>query len=114
MTPQIYLGLPRNIKVNFIVNHRDIKPADILRHVCQYFQLSEFQVLSKSRKHELVMARCHAIYLIKHNCLLTLKEIGSIFGRDHSTIIYNLETYENMFETDSKFKRDVLILREFK
>jgi chromosomal replication initiator protein len=57
--------------------------------VCAYFGISKKDILSKTRKREIVIPRQILIYLIKEKCSLTLKRIGKIFSCDHTTIIHS-------------------------
>jgi len=57
------------------------------------------------RKHEIVKARCIAISLIiKYLPILTLKKVGNIFKRDHSTVIYNHRLAEDLMVGERGFK----------
>ncbi len=62
-------------------------------------------MVSKSRKHEIALARQMAIYLAKKYTQHSLKSIGSFFGnRDHSTILHSCQTIENYIVTDKSVK----------
>lgn len=71
-------------------------------------RLSLKNILVASRKREYVTARIIAIYMVRKNTTLTLKEIGILFNRDHSTIIYNLEQYNDLYKTKDKYFMDCL------
>ncbi len=62
---------------------------------------------SKSRKHEIALARQMAITLTKNLTRLTLKQIGAAFGgRDHATVLHSIRTIENYCFTDKMVKKD--------
>jgi chromosomal replication initiator protein len=62
---------------------------------------------SKSRKHEIALARQMAITLTKNLTRLTLKQIGAAFGgRDHATVLHSIRTIENYCFTDQMVKKD--------
>jgi hypothetical protein len=58
----------------------------------------------KSRKRELVDGRVMACMLLREK-KFKLTAIGSIMSRDHSTIIHNLQSGENLLDTSASFRR---------
>ncbi|MDT3738057.1 MAG: chromosomal replication initiator protein DnaA [Candidatus Kapabacteria bacterium] len=78
---------------------------NIKQIVSNYYQISTETIASKSRKHEIALARQMAIYLSKLLTNSSLKTIGGEFGgRDHSTVLHSCQTIENYFVTDKKVK----------
>jgi len=65
-------------------------------------------ILGTCREKQHVTARIIAIYLIRKNTRMNLKEIGHVFNRDHSTIIYNLRQYDALTQTKDKYFMDCL------
>ena len=73
--------------------------------VSNYFKIPVAQLESKSRKHEIALARQMAIYLTKLYTSLSLKSIGANFGgRDHSTVLHSCQMAENYLVTDRSVK----------
>jgi len=63
-------------------------PEVIMKVVCDYFNLSPQELSSKKKVPHLVQARHLAMYLVREECHLPVKEIGRLFGgRDHSTVL---------------------------
>ncbi len=60
------------------------------------------RMMSKCRDRELVIARQLAAYFIKKYTALSLKSIGSIFNRDHSTIIHAIQTIDDLLECNDR------------
>ncbi len=80
------------LKVDTIENGSNIDSNKIIEAVCQYFRISQNEIVGKKRTKEIAEARMIAIYLIRELLDLPLVTIGQIFGgRDHSTIIYSHE-----------------------
>ena len=78
---------------------------DIKGVVGDYYGLEVEQMESKSRKHEIALARQMAMYIAKQLTSLSLKSIGSHFsGRDHSTVLHSRQTIENYLVTDKSVK----------
>lgn len=83
-------------------------PDDIIRIVSKMFGVPVEDVISTSRKRDFVEPRQFAMALCRAFCnpaLWSLKKIGNKFsGRDHSTVIYAIETVEDLKATNKTFK----------
>ena len=66
----------------------------IIEVVCHYYEYSYKDLVGKYRAPALVIARHIAIQFIKSKTDLSLKEIGKLFDRDHTTIIHALRNIE--------------------
>jgi hypothetical protein len=66
----------------------------ILNLCCYYFNVTMKDIVSKSRKKEIVYARQMAMKILRYNFKypLVLKEIGGVFGRDHTTVVHGTRT----------------------
>lgn len=104
--PDIYLGLPYSVKNSVILDFDTKDLKSILQSVCDKLDLEYDKVKSKSRKREHVTARMIAISLSCKYTDYTLKEIGKFYKRDHSTIIYCRETFEDLIETKEPYMMD--------
>ena len=87
----------------------DIDIAKVQRSVCEYFNISREDMLSKSRKRQIVQARQIAMYLSRSlisNCSLATigQEIG---GKDHATVLHACTTVSDLMATDKVFKKYV-------
>ena len=81
---------------------------DIQGVVCEYLNIDEERVRSKTRKREVVRARQIAMYFCKRLTQNSLKTIGLHFGgRDHSTVIHANNTVEDRMEDDEQFQDTV-------
>ena len=67
------------------------------------------------RSKEIVTARQIAIYVVNHVTNLTLKSTGNIFGgKDHSTILYSIQSVTDQMRKDVSFEHEVdEIMKEF-
>lgn len=84
---------------------------DIKEAVSEHFKITIEQIESKSRKHEITLARQMSIYLTKQLTELSLKTIGANFGgRDHSTVLHSCQAIENYLITDKSIKNAYEIL----
>lgn len=87
---------------------RELQPLtidDIKEEVATYYKLSIESLESKSRKHEIALARQMSMYIARQLTQLSLKSIGSHFGgKDHSTVLHSCQTIENYLVTDKAVK----------
>ena len=87
----------------------DINIDKVQRTVCDYFNITREEMLSKSRKRQIVQARQIAMFLSRNlisNC--SLATIGSeIGGKDHATVLHACTTVSDLMSTDKVFKKYV-------
>ena len=83
---------------------RKLMMEDIIMFIKQIVQketgLEWYEIIDKTRKREIVSARHLAIYLIKEHTNMKLTAIGSIFGKDHATVLHSYKTWKGWAETD--------------
>lgn len=81
--------------------------------VCDYFNLSREMLLSKSRKREIALPRQLAMYFAKEMTNATFSKIGEeMGGKDHSTVMYAVETIRDTSKIDKEIKKYVKELTE--
>lgn len=76
----------------------DVTIDRIMEKVTKKYNISEADLKGSKRNQEIATARHVCIYIIKNMTDLSLKKIGNIFSRDHSTVKSSL----NKIETDIK------------
>ncbi len=77
----------------------------ILTAVSRQLGVSVEDMKSKKRTDNIAKARHVAVYLIKKNTELTLKEIGGIFGRDHATVMASIDKVEINIQTVNGYEK---------
>ena len=60
----------------------------VFRAVESYFQISRAELLSEKRSKNISHPRHIAMYLIRHHTEMSYPEIGDIFNKDHTSVIY--------------------------
>lgn len=75
-----------------------------INDICDFYGLSKAELLGKRRHRHIVKARYIAIYLIRKRTDLTLTAIAHMFHRDHTTVIYAMQTIENVLSL--KYEND--------
>ena len=87
----------------------DVNMEKVQSSVCEYFNISREELVSKSRKRQIVQARQIAMYLCRNlisNC--SLAAIGSeIGGKDHATVLHSCMTVSDLMLTDRVFRKYV-------
>jgi len=82
-------------------------PTEIINIICEYFSVDYDHILSTSSKRELVMPRQIAMQIIRNAIPdMSLKKIGVIFNRHHSSVIYAINTADDLIDADVKFRYD--------
>lgn len=77
----------------------------IIELVCEYYKISDLNIKSKSKKRIFTIPRMIAMYFLSKKTKLSLTSIGKMFGgRDHSTVIYAIQTIEDLEFSDKKIK----------
>ena len=93
----------------------DAMVEKILKHVSKKHGVSVEDIKSKKKTDSIATARHISIYIIRKLTDLSLKEIGKVFGRDHSTIISSINKVELNIRTVKNFESDLnVLLKEIK
>jgi chromosomal replication initiation ATPase DnaA len=77
------------------VNHVAFKPQKIAKLVAEQYGLTLSQIRGVSRSKGVVVARHHAMWLVRQHCPhMSLPMIGRMFGkRDHTTVLHALRAH---------------------
>ena len=113
--PHLYAGLPDDQKRLILIKNKPLSNEALFKAIFKALNVTKEQIQSKSRKREIVTARYIFIGLQKElGGYLPLKKLGELVGgRDHSTVIHALNTFNDMIEIkDKKFKQDLDLVRK--
>jgi chromosomal replication initiator protein len=89
------------------VQERAVGLPNILKHVADYYQLRQADVLSKKRTRSLARPRQLAMALAKELTEHSLPEIGDFFGgRDHTTVLHACRLVRELVATDGRVRED--------
>jgi hypothetical protein len=72
-----------------------------------YFNIPENFCTKKTRKAEVVFARQVSAYLIRKYTQITLKEIGTVFNQDHSSILHGIRKVQDLMDVDKYIRKQV-------
>ncbi len=97
------------------IQTKSLSPREIIEVVAKFYNLSTKDLLSPSRKKELVGPRQVAIYLIREELNSSYPNIGQeMGGRDHTTAMhaYNKISQEINEKNNEKLKQDLESIRQ--
>ena len=92
----------------FIERNKTLTPNNIIDIVSEFFNIKLVDLQSSSRSKNIVIPRNLAIYLIYKNTPSSLKSIGEIFKRDHSTIKNSINNVEKDIENNDIYTKNTL------
>ncbi|MBQ8649171.1 MAG: chromosomal replication initiator protein DnaA [Clostridia bacterium] len=84
-----------------------IKVERIISEVAKTYNVSESDILSNRRTASLALARQVAMYIARETTELSYKAIGESFGKDHTTVLYNVNRIEE-FLKDKPYEKDLV------
>ena len=79
----------------------------IFKTVAKKLNVDENEIKSKSKRKEITSARHIVIFLIRKYTPYSLKQIGALFGRDHSTIMNSIDVVETKMKSEPLFEREI-------
>lgn len=84
-----------------------IKIEDIISEVALTFKVSESDITSKRKTAQIAFARQVAMYVARETTELSYKAIGENFGKDHSTVLHNVQKIEEHIK-QNPFNKDLI------
>ncbi len=92
----IYYAQPTEVTIN-----------NILEEVAKSFGVSTEDIRGERKTTEISLARQAAIYIIRETTNLTLDDIGKIFSKKHSTVLYSIEAIETKMDDNADLKNNI-------
>jgi chromosomal replication initiator protein len=85
---------------------------EVVALVARHFGIGLDDLVSSSRKREIVQARQVAMYLLRNELELSYANAGALFGgRDHATVMHSVEKIEGLLQSDDAMQSAVQNLR---
>ena len=84
-----------------------IKIEKIISEVSKTYNVSESDILSNRRTASLVLARRVSMYIARETTGLSYDDIGENFGKDHTTVLYNVKKIEE-FLKDKPYEKELI------
>jgi chromosomal replication initiator protein len=86
----------------------NVTPDMIINTICEHFNVSREDIVSKKRSSEIVVPRQIAMYFLRKYEDLSLEQVGQFLGnRDHTTVMHGYDKIEEDIHTDSDLKSNV-------
>lgn len=105
-------GVPKTVNRDR-TRHINIFVPDIIINVgCDYFDISMETLQGKCRKREYVMPRQIIMYLLVAYTDMTYVNIGSVFHKDHTTVIHSKNTIKDLMSVDDDVRERVEELKK--
>ncbi len=108
ISPYVFPG----IKAEFlpeIKNRTHIKaritPEQVMNIIAENYGITSADILSRVRKREMCDARHMFCAIMKKHFRYSLKSIGEmVSGRDHTTAIHSIQTFNDRYKTEEGYK----------
>lgn len=85
-----------------------ITPQKIIDSICSYYNISEEEILGKSKQKNIAFARQIAMYLCKTLTTMNFSMIARALGnRDRTTVMYGVDKIMASIKNDSSLKTDI-------
>ena len=112
MNEPISMSLAESVVGNMVRARKAITMKTIQTQVCQAFGIKPKEILSRSRKKQVALARQVAMYLARNYTDLTLQSIARSFNRKHGTVLYAVGQIDQAMRRKGRLHRQVTLLQE--
>jgi len=82
----------RNALTPLLPEERHATPPDIIRFVAHHYGVKVADLKGRDNRRSVAFPRQVAIYLIREILGVSYPEIGKLFAKHHSTVMYSVET----------------------
>ena len=109
-TDSISLDLTKKALKDIIRPHesKTLSPDFIIQIVSRYYNVTVSDIMSKRRSQDITNPRQVSMYLCRTVLDLSLKKVGEIYKKDHTTVMHAYaKIHEQINETDSKLAFDI-------
>lgn len=87
---------------------------EIIHKSAQYFDLKSMDLMTRKKTRKLVIPRMMIMHALYFNSKLkpTMKYIGKLFNRDHTTVLNAIKTMEDLCEFDDDMFQKLRLFHE--
>lgn len=89
-----------------------ISDDQILKAVAAFYNIETPDLITRSRKKEMVEPRQVAMYLLRDILRMSYPYIGEKLGRDHTTVIHSFEKINQEINKNSPFNQKIIMIKE--
>jgi chromosomal replication initiator protein len=98
----------KQLNITNELNEKVLDIDKIANSVAEYFKIPIGDIIGKTRKKDIALARHIAMFMSHRILKITLEEIGLYFDkRDHSTVIHGIKKIDEMVKKDSSLSQKI-------
>lgn len=97
--PQVKFKTSLDIKKENAISRLDLM-NQVLQCLCEIGSMTPGKILGRLREGDVVMIRHMYSFILRRHYHFTFEQIGNKLGRDHSSIIHAVNTFESWKKTD--------------
>ncbi len=109
---KITVDVVRMALFELLPDERETTPADIIRFVAQHYGIRVADLKGRSNRRSIALPRQVAMYLIRNILDLSFPEIGKIFAKHHSTVMYAVDAISKMRLSNPDFDATLTSFRD--
>jgi len=109
---KITVDVVRLALFELLPDERDTSPSDIIRFVAQHYGVRVADVKGRSNRRSIALPRQVAMYLIRNILEMSFPEIGRIFSKHHSTVMYAVDSVQKLRQSNPDFDATLTSFRE--
>jgi chromosomal replication initiator protein len=109
---KITVDVVRMALFELLPDERETTPSDIIRFVAQHYGIRVADLKGRSNRRSIALPRQVAMYLIREILDLSFPEIGKIFSKHHSTVMYAVDAISKMRLSNPDFDSTLTSFRE--
>lgn len=108
---EITISIVENLLKDYIKEGKTLlTPEYIVEYCSNFYKISPEKVYSTSQKKDVSFVRQISIYICQEMLDISSNKLGSVFGRDHSTVLHSVKKIKEKKEKDSVFAETIDIL----
>jgi chromosomal replication initiator protein len=109
---KITVDVVRMALYELLPDEQGTSPSDIIRFVAQHYGIRVADLKGRSNRRSIALPRQVAMYLIRDILELSFPEIGKIFSKHHSTVMYAVDNVQKMRQSNPDFDATLTSFRE--
>ena len=105
--------LVESLLADLLPRRANIQIDEVIDLVAREYGLETDRLMGRERTKEVALPRQVAMYLLREEANISLPKIGeALGGRDHTTVMYACDKVADLLETDDRFRRQVVEIRQ--